>query len=132
MAKAGQRSSRGVRQPPRGGDQLIQVGALIALEQFDQGRLCCLGYLCIGTKASGICDIWAKSALRAGLADDFPGSYIARHFRSPVRREPFCAVRMTRLANSLGTVTPKVPTRNLRSCLPRRNAEIAASLRRAP
>ena len=38
MAKAGQRGSRGMRQPTRGGDQLIQVGALIALEQFDHAR----------------------------------------------------------------------------------------------
>ena len=35
MAKAGQRGSRGMGQPPSGGDQLFQPGALIALEQFD-------------------------------------------------------------------------------------------------
>ena len=35
MAEAGQRGSRGMRQPPSGGDQLFQPGALIALEQFD-------------------------------------------------------------------------------------------------
>ena len=35
MTKAGQRGSRGMRQPPSGGDQLFQPGALIALEQFD-------------------------------------------------------------------------------------------------
>ena len=35
MAKAGQRGSRGMRQPSSGGDQLFQPGALIALEQFD-------------------------------------------------------------------------------------------------
>src|SRR5208337_3338435 len=38
MAKAGQRRSCGMGQPPRGGDQLIQPGALIALEQFDHPR----------------------------------------------------------------------------------------------
>jgi len=38
MAKAGQRGSRGMGQPPRGGDQLIQLRALIALEQFDHAR----------------------------------------------------------------------------------------------
>ena len=38
MAEAGQRSSRGMGQPPRGGDQLFQPGALIALEQFDHAR----------------------------------------------------------------------------------------------
>ena len=38
MAEAGQRGSRGMGQPPRGGDQLIQPGALIALEQFDHAR----------------------------------------------------------------------------------------------
>ena len=35
MAEAGQRGSCGMGQPPRGGDQLIQPGALIALEQFE-------------------------------------------------------------------------------------------------
>ena len=38
MAKAGQRGSRGMRQPPSGGDQLFQPGALLALEQFDHPR----------------------------------------------------------------------------------------------
>ena len=35
MAKDGQRGARGMRQPPGGGDQLFQLRALIALEQFD-------------------------------------------------------------------------------------------------
>ena len=38
MAKAGQRGSCGMGQPPRGGDQLFQPGALLALEQFDHPR----------------------------------------------------------------------------------------------
>ena len=38
MAKAGQRGSCGMGQPPGGGDQLIQLRALIALEQFDHPR----------------------------------------------------------------------------------------------
>ena len=38
MAKAGQRGARGMRQPPGGGDQLFQLRALIALEQFDHPR----------------------------------------------------------------------------------------------
>ena len=38
MAKAGKRGSCGMGQPPRGGDQLFQPGALLALEQFDHPR----------------------------------------------------------------------------------------------
>jgi hypothetical protein len=38
MTEAGQRGSCSMGQPPRGGDQLIQPDALIALEQLDHAR----------------------------------------------------------------------------------------------
>jgi hypothetical protein len=38
MTKAGQRGSRGMGQPPRGGDQLVQLRALIALKQLNHVR----------------------------------------------------------------------------------------------
>ncbi len=67
MAKAGQRGSRGMRQPTRGGDQLIQVGPLIALEQFDHAR-----DLSALARRGAVVALWAAVTFAPVVASDAP------------------------------------------------------------